>query len=40
MTGKKSDLPASVAARLLSRAKQTGDDYPPQSGAHCDVPRR
>jgi len=27
MTGKKSNLPASVAARLLNRAKQTGDDY-------------
>jgi hypothetical protein len=27
MTGKKSGLPASVAARLLNRAKQTGDDY-------------
>ena len=28
MTGKKSGLPASVAARLLKRAKQTGDGYP------------
>lgn len=27
MTGKKSNLPASVAARPLKRAKQTGDDY-------------
>ena len=27
MTGKKSNLPASVAARLLNRAKQTGDTY-------------
>jgi hypothetical protein len=27
MTGKKSNLPASVAARLLNRAKQTGDDF-------------
>ncbi len=27
MTGGKSDLPASVAARLLNQAKQTGDDY-------------
>jgi hypothetical protein len=27
MTGKKSNLPASVAARLLNRAKQTGDEY-------------
>lgn len=27
VTGKKSNLPASVAARLLNRAKQTGDDY-------------
>ena len=27
MTGRKSNLPASVAARLLNRAKQTGDDY-------------
>ena len=27
MTGKKSNLAASVAARLLNRAKQTGDDY-------------
>jgi len=26
MTGKKSGLAASVAARLLNRAKQTGDD--------------
>lgn len=27
MTGRKSNLPASIAARLLDRAKQTGDDY-------------
>lgn len=27
MTGRESNLPASVAARLLNRAKQTGDDY-------------
>jgi hypothetical protein len=27
MTGRKSTLPASIAARLLNRAKQTGDDY-------------
>jgi hypothetical protein len=27
MTDKKRNLPASVAARLLNRAKQTGDDY-------------
>ena len=27
MTGGKSNLPASVAARLLHRAKQTGDAY-------------
>jgi len=27
VTAKKSNLPASVAARLLNRAKQTGDDY-------------
>lgn len=27
MTGRKGNLPASVAARLLNRAKQTGDDY-------------
>ena len=27
MTGKKSNLSASIAARLLNRAKHTGDDY-------------
>jgi hypothetical protein len=27
MTGKRSDIAASVAARLLNRARQTGDDY-------------
>lgn len=27
MTAAKSDLPASVAARLLNRSKQTGDVY-------------
>ncbi len=27
MTERKSNLAASVAARLLNRAKQTGDDY-------------
>ncbi len=27
MSGRKKNLPASVAARLLNRAKQTGDDY-------------
>ncbi len=27
MTGRKSNLPASIAARLLDRAKRTGDDY-------------
>lgn len=27
MTGEKRNLPASVTARLLSRAKRSGDDY-------------
>ena len=27
MTGKKSNLPASIASRLLDQAKRTGDDY-------------
>ena len=27
MTGKKSNLPASIASRLLAQAKRTGDDY-------------
>ena len=28
MTGKKSNLPASIASRLLDQAKRTGDDLP------------
>ena len=28
MTGKKSNLPASIASRLLAQAKRTGDDLP------------
>ena len=35
MTGKKSGLPASVAARLLNRAKQTGDDYQTLLASYC-----
>jgi hypothetical protein len=35
MTGKKSDLPASVAARLLNRAKQAGDDYQTLLASYC-----
>ena len=35
MTGKKSNLPASVAARLLNRAKQTGADYPTLLTGFC-----
>ena len=35
MTGGKSNLPASVAARLLNRAKQTGDDYQTLFTAFC-----
>ena len=34
MTGK-NNLPASVAARLLNRAKQTGDDYQTLLTAFC-----
>ena len=35
MTTKKSNLPASVAARLLNRAKQTGDDYRTLLTGYC-----
>ena len=35
MTGKKSGLPASVAARPLNRAKQTGDDYQALLASYC-----
>ncbi len=35
MTGPKGNLPASIAARLLNRAKQTGDDYQVLLGSFC-----
>jgi hypothetical protein len=35
MTGKKTDLGASVAARLLNRAKQSGDDYQTLLTGYC-----
>jgi len=35
MTGRRSNLPASVAARLLNRAKQTGDDYQTLLASYC-----
>jgi hypothetical protein len=35
MTGSKSNLAASVAARLLNRAKQTGDDYTTLLTGYC-----
>ncbi len=35
MTGKKSNLAASVAARLLNRAKQRGEDYPTLLTGFC-----
>lgn len=35
MTGPKGNLPASIAARLLNRAKQTGDDYQVLLASFC-----
>ena len=35
MTGPKKNLAASVAARLLNRAKQTGDDFPTLLTGYC-----
>jgi hypothetical protein len=35
MTGKRTNLAASVLARLLNRAKQTGDDYQTLLAGYC-----
>ena len=35
MTGQKTNLPASIAARLLNQAKQTGDDYQVLLASFC-----
>ena len=35
MTGPRSNIPASIAARLLNRAKQTGDDYQTLLASFC-----